>query len=222
MHVIGIVLARRLQVAALVFTALLLNACAMASDSPADAAQAVIDVPVATAVTGPAQVDSSRSTPPAESGFAEGYLLGIGDRISVIVLGEKDLSMEVLVNGQGTINYPFLGEIRVAGLTVNALRDEIEGRLKPDFLLDPQVTVQVLEYRKFFVNGEVQRPGGFSWQPGMTVRKAAALAGGFTQRASRSRLFIIRDADTEKKPVQVEIDAAVAPGDILTIDQSFF
>jgi len=210
--------ARRLQVAALVLASLLLGACALASSSapaPVAAIPAVVsDVP--------SDVSAPEPPPASESGFAEGYLLGVGDRISVIVLGEKDLSMELLVNGQGAINYPFLGEIRVAGLTVNALRDEIESRLKPDYLLDPQVTVQVLEYRKFFVNGEVQRPGGFAWQPGMTVRKAAALAGGFTQRASRSRLFIIRDADADKKPVQVDIDARVAPGDILTIDQSFF
>jgi protein involved in polysaccharide export with SLBB domain len=210
--------ARRLQVAALVLASVLLGACALASSTSAVPAAA----PEVQAAGAEPAVAPVAEPGPVESGFAEGYLLGIGDRISVIVLGEKDLSMEVLVNGQGSINYPFLGEIRVAGLTVNALRDEIEGRLKPDYLLDPQVTVQVLEYRKFFVNGEVQRPGGFAWQPGITVRKAAALAGGFTQRASRSRLFIIRDADADKKPVQVDIDARVAPGDILTIDQSFF
>ncbi len=54
------------------------------------------------------------------------------------------------------------------------------------------------------------------------MRKAAALAGGFTPRASRSRLFIIRDADPNRLPVQVDVDAPVAPGDIITIDQSFF
>lgn len=220
MRVIPSVPARRLAVAALVFALLLLNACAVAStdtrsDAPAALPQTAGEPPIS-------QPAVAAATVVTESAATEGYLLGIGDRISIIVLGEKDLSMETLVNGQGAINYPFLGEIRVAGLTVNALRSEIEGRLKPAYLLDPQVTVQVLEHRKFFVNGEVQRPGGFSWQPGMTVRKAAALAGGFTQRASRSRLFIIRDADTEKKPVQVDIDAKIAPGDILTIDQSFF
>lgn len=213
-------LARRLQVAALVSASVFLCACATAAgpEAAAPAAPAVSAAPLAAVPDAPA----TATTAVVESGFAEGYLLGVGDRISIIVLGEKDLSMEMLVDGQGAINYPFLGELRVAGLTVNALRDEIEGRLKPDYLLDPQVTVHVLEYRKFFVNGEVQRPGGFSWQPGMTVRKAAALAGGFTQRASRSRLFIIRDADEVKKPVQVDVDAPIGPGDILTIDQSFF
>lgn len=152
----------------------------------------------------------------------DGYRLGVGDRLGISVIGEPDLSLELLVNDQGDINYPFLGNMKAAGLTIHALRELIAAGLKPDYLLDPRVTVQVLEYRKFFVNGEVQKPGGFSWQPGMTVRKAAALAGGFTPRASRSRLLVIRDNDPERKPVQVEIDAPVEPGDIITIDQSFF
>jgi protein involved in polysaccharide export with SLBB domain len=221
---------RRLQVAALVLAALMICACAVAEDAGVVPASAVTVTPsiAATPAASGAELAPAAPAPAtpavaaAEDGFADGFLLGIGDRISINVLGEKDLSMEVLVDGQGSINYPFLGEIRVAGLTVNALRDEIGGRLAPDYLLDPQVTVQVLEYRKFFVNGEVQRPGGFPWQPGMTVRKAAALAGGFTPRASRSRLFIIREVDAARQPAQITIDAPVAPGDILTIDQSFF
>lgn len=150
------------------------------------------------------------------------YRLGVGDRLSISVLGEQDLTVELVVNDTGAINYPFLGEMKVAGSTITALREQIVSGLKPDYLLDPRVTVQVLQYRNFFVNGEVQRPGGFPWQPGMTVRKAAALAGGFTPRASRSRLLVIRDADSSRQPVQVDLDSLVEPGDIITIDQSFF
>lgn len=152
----------------------------------------------------------------------DGYRLGVGDRLGISVLGEPDLTLEVIINDEGAINYPFLGEIRVAGSTLQSLRERITQGLKPDYLVDPRVTVQVILYRNFFVNGEVQKPGGFPWQPGMTVRKAAALAGGFTQRASRSRLSIIRDADITRQPVPVTIDAEVWPGDIITIDQSFF
>lgn len=152
----------------------------------------------------------------------DAYRLGVGDKLGISVLGEEDLTLEVLVNDQGAINYPFLGELKVAGQTVAALREQIVQGMKPAYLLDPRVTVQVLEYRQFFVNGEVKSPGGFPWQPGMTVRKAAALAGGFTPRASRSRLFVIRDADPGRIPEQIEVDAPVYPGDIITIDQSFF
>lgn len=162
-------------------------------------------------------------TADVESGSAGlGYRLGVGDRLGISVLGESDLTLEVLINHEGAINYPFLGEIKVAGSTLHSLRERITQGLKPDYLIDPRVTVQVIEYRNFYVNGEVQKPGGFPWQPGMTVRKAAALAGGFTLRASRSRLNIIRETDITRQPVPVTIDAEVQPGDIITIDQSFF
>lgn len=181
---------------------------------PAPAAQATADAAATQAAT--------PVPPPPVIPGGDGYRLGVGDKLGIVVLGEDDLSLEVLVNDQGDINYPFLGELKVAGLTIAQLREQITAGLRPEYLLNPKVTVQVLEYRHFFVNGEVQKPGGFPWQPGMTVRKAASLAGGFTPRASRSRLFIIRDADPNRLPVQVDVDAPVAPGDIITIDQSFF
>lgn len=187
---------------------------APAGEAPAQAApatQAAADAPVV-----------QPATPPSVTPGGDGYRLGVGDKLGIVVLGEEDLSLQVLVNDQGAINYPFLGELKVAGLTIAQLRQQITAGLQPEYLLNPKVTVQVLEYRHFFVNGEVQKPGGFPWQPGMTVRKAASLAGGFSPRASRSRLFIIRDADPNRMPVQVDVDAPVAPGDIITIDQSFF
>jgi len=162
------------------------------------------------------------SAPAFAAAEDDAYRLGVGDRLGISVLGEPDLTLELLVNDQGAINYPFLGEMKAAGLTIQTLREQITAGLKPGYLLDPRVTVQVLEYRKFFVNGEVQKPGGFSWQPGMTVRKAAALAGGFTARAARSKLMLLRDTDPARTPVLVDIDAPVQPGDIITIDQSFF
>ncbi len=196
------------------------NAPAAAQAAPAALpAQAAPSTP--DAATGTATSTAPAAMPPVTSG-GDGYRLGVGDKLGIVVLGEEDLSLQVLVNDQGAINYPFLGELKVAGLTIAQLRQQITTGLQPEYLLNPKVTVQVLEYRHFFVNGEVQKPGGFPWQPGMTVRKAASLAGGFSPRASRSRLFIIRDADPNRMPVQVDVDAPVAPGDIITIDQSFF
>ena len=155
-------------------------------------------------------------------GGDDGYKLGVGDKIGISVLNEPDLSLEVTVNDQGRITYPFLGELRVSGVTVQGLREAIANGLKPDYLLDPRVTVHVVAYRNFYINGEVEKPGGFPWEPGMTVRKAAAMAGGFTDRASRSRIFVIRENDLARIPVQISADTPVQPGDIITIEQSFF
>lgn len=204
------------------------NAPALSTPAPATPASPAVaaetaPAPEAAPASASAPVSAPTAAPAPEAAAPDdGYRLGIGDRISITVLGERDLSLDLFVDDQGEINYPFLGEIKVAGLTINQLGEAITDGLKPDYLLDPRVTVQVMEYRKFFVNGEVQRPGGFSWQPGMTVRKAVALAGGFTARAARSKLLIIREADVAQLPAKVEIDSPVAPGDIVTIDQSFF
>ena len=92
------------------------------------------------------------------------YQLGSGDQIQVQVFGEEDLSMEVRLSDAGTISYPFLGEIRVAGNTVSQLEAQIVKGLKGDYLVDPSVNVSVVEYRPFYINGEVKTPGGYPYQ----------------------------------------------------------
>ena len=147
------------------------------------------------------------------------YRLASGDVISVRVLGEEDLKREkVKLSDAGTMSFPVLGEIRVKGLTAGALEDYITRGLKGRYLLNPQVTVTIDEYRNFFVNGMVEKPGGYPFSPGLTVRKAITLAGGFKERASRDKINIIRDDDPKQTPGRVDLNATVLPGDILTIE----
>lgn len=151
------------------------------------------------------------------------YRLGSGDLISIRVLGEDDLKREkVRLSDAGTISFPILGEIRVKGMTVGALEDHIVSGLKGRYLLNPQVSVAIEEYRNFFVNGMVEKPGGYPFVPGLTVRKAISIAGGFKERASREKLNVIRDDDASQTPKKVDLNAALLPGDILTIEESFF
>ena len=150
------------------------------------------------------------------------YRLGPGDRIIIKVFGEEDLSMDVRLNDSGRLNYPFLGELVVQGRTAAELERLITRGLKGSYLRDPTVTVLIAEYRPFFVNGEVQRPGGFPYQPRLTVEQAIALGGGFTQRGSHSRIEVIRASDPQHKAVRVELTDPVFPGDIITVKQSLF
>jgi protein involved in polysaccharide export with SLBB domain len=144
------------------------------------------------------------------------YRLGSGDMISVRVLGEDDLKREkVRLSDAGTISFPVLGEIKVKGMTAGALEEYITKGLKGRYLLNPQVNVTIDEYRNFFVNGMVEKPGGYPFSPGLTVRKAITLAGGF-------KINIIRDDDPKQTPRRVDMNAPVLPGDILTIEESFF
>jgi polysaccharide biosynthesis/export protein VpsN len=151
------------------------------------------------------------------------YKLGAGDVITIRVLGEEDLKREkVRLSDAVTVSFPVLGEIKVRGMTVGALEEFITKGLKGRYLLDPQVTVAIEEYRNFFVNGEVEKPGGYPFSPGLTVRKAISIAGGFKERAAREKLSIIRDDDASQTPRKVDLNTPLMPGDILTVEQSFF
>lgn len=150
------------------------------------------------------------------------YKLGPGDQVEIKVTGEDSLLLDVLISESGIISYPFLGDVDVNGLTVTQLDDFITNGLKGPYLIDPDVTVSVKTHRKFFVNGKVEKPGGFAFEPGMTVRKAISLAGGFDERANKKRIFVIRGGQNSPKPVQIDIDSAIQPGDTVTVERSFF
>ena len=122
---------------------------------------------------------------PARAQVEDNYTLNAGDSVRIYVYGEEDLSFDTLLIGQnGRISYPFLGELAVTGKTASQLQAEITAGLTPDYLVDPRISVSVVKYRPFFVNGEVKQPGGVDFQPGLTLRKAISLAGGFSERAN--------------------------------------
>lgn len=165
---------------------------------------------------------SAQATPKADAPPADSYRVDTGDGISVTVFGEPDLSIrDERVKGDGTISYPLLGAIQVRGLNAAELESLITRRLADGYLKKPNVNVSIDTYRMFFIKGEVKNPGGYSYQDGLTVEKAVALAGGFTERASQSAITLVRDGDnpTEDK---VKINARIKPGDIITIGESFF
>jgi polysaccharide export outer membrane protein len=150
------------------------------------------------------------------------YTLGSGDTVSITVYGQEDLSLETRLTDIGVINYPYLGEISVLGMTVSGLESFIYEGLKGDYLVNPSVSVSIIEYRPFFINGEVKDPGGYPYQPGLTVDKAAALAGGYTERASKTKIFIDRSVNGKQVTLGADRYMQILPGDIVNIEQSFF
>jgi polysaccharide export outer membrane protein len=150
------------------------------------------------------------------------YRLGAGDKLVITVFNEKELSMEVLLSDAGSFLYPFLGEIVAKNRTIGELQTLLTESLKDGYLIDPKVYVSILEYRPFFVNGEVGKPGGYPYQPGLTIRKAISLAGGLTPRASLTKIYVIHENDPLGQPRLTMLDAVIVPGDIVTVDQSFF
>lgn len=151
---------------------------------------------------------------------SEAYRLATGDEVAISVFGEDDLSMNVTMTDDGVLKYPFLGEIRVAGLTVPELERAIADGLRGDYLINPEVTVAITQYRPFYLNGEVNRPGSYEYQPGLTVEKALALAGGLSPRAARGKIEVKRASSDSFQ--RVDMDEPVYAGDIINVPQSFF
>jgi len=176
-----------------------------------------IFLPFCLLMPGPLAVVSAQDQPVSIQ-----YELGSGDMIRIQVYDEEDLYLEARVSDTGTISYPFLGELRVVDLTPPALEELISARLRGDYLIDPKVSVDILEYRPFYVNGEVEKPGHFPFQPGITVRKAISVAGGFKERASQDKIYISRDNTRIQLPGRSSLDEYLQPGDVITVDQSFF
>lgn len=150
------------------------------------------------------------------------YQFGSGDRINISVFGQDDLSMEIRLPDVGTINYPFLGELKLVGMTAAEVESLIYEGLLGDYLVNPSVSVSIVEYRPFFIDGEVKRPGGYPYQPGLSVNKAAALAGGYTERANKDKITIVRETDGQQFEFSVSVTDMIQPGDIVTVNQRFF
>ena len=108
------------------------------------------------------------------------------------------------------------------GKRVAELEALIADGLRGKYLLNPVVSVTIEEYRPFFMNGQVEKSGAYPFVPGLTIRKAISLAGGFKERASKEKIFVIRDDDRSQTSKRVSQDEVVHPGDIITIEESFF
>ncbi|MGD9583350.1 MAG: polysaccharide biosynthesis/export family protein [Lysobacterales bacterium] len=160
----------------------------------------------------------------SQDSASSSYHLNAGDAIAIVVYGEAELSLTTRIAVNGRLTYPLLGELEVSGLTPRQLEQRLTERLRGDYLVDPKVSVTISEYRPIFINGQVSSPGSYPYQPGLTVRKAISLAGGLTERGSEKRITIIPESAKGRggKARSIKMDEAVGPGDILTVDESFF
>lgn len=151
------------------------------------------------------------------------YSLGPGDQVRVTVFGQEDLSGEFSVSGNGKISLPLIGEVEAGGLTIPIIEQAIVAKLKPDYLVNPRVSIEVLNFRPFFIIGEVNNPGSYPYQHGMTVVNAIALAGGYTYRARENRVLLKRaGAPSSVKETRADENTPVLPGDVIRVPERFF
>ena len=153
---------------------------------------------------------------------ASEYTLGPGDKLRVTVHDSPDLTGEFLVGGSGMVSMPLIGDVRAEGLTLRQLADSIASKLTPDYLKNPRVSIEVLNFRPFDIIGEVNKPGSYPYRPGMTILNAVAIAGGFTYRANKSSMYIKRAKDPEGQEVEATAETTVLPGDVIRVKERFF
>ncbi|WAC47032.1 polysaccharide export protein [Asticcacaulis sp. SL142] len=166
--------------------------------------------PVTTLSTAVASVDAYK------------YKMGADDKIRVIVFGEPDLSGEFVVNGQGTVALPLIGEVKAMGLSVRELQEQYAAVLREGYLKDPRVSIEILTFRPFYVLGEVSRPGEYPYVNGMTVMNAVARAQGFTYRANKKKVYIKSADSAEERAVDLTQTLTVQPGDTIRVTERYF
>lgn len=151
------------------------------------------------------------------------YRLGAGDLVSIDVLREPDMSVTTRVNSLGEIKMPYVGQVAASGVTADELEKQIELILGRDYLVDPNVNIEIQEYRPFYIQGAVKNPGSFPFQPGLTIERAASIAGGFTRRANKKEFSVARETDVGEFAVsENSLRDPVHPGDTITVRETYF
>lgn len=163
--------------------------------------------------------DNANGAPASE---ATRYQLGSGDQIRVVVYGEEDLSGEFELDGTGIISLPLIGSVNVGGRDLAGAASLIEEKLADGYLINPRVSIEVMNYRPFYILGEVNDPGSYPFVNGMSVLNAIALASGFTYRAAKTKVEITRRIDGEEHKFRAQDTTLVLPGDIIRVPERFF
>lgn len=150
------------------------------------------------------------------------YRLDTGDRLRVFVYGQPNLSRLYIVDHEGRIDVPLIGNVKARGKTTNQLQAAIRARLGSEYVKDPQVTVDIQQNRPFFILGEVKTAGQFPYVSGMTVETAVAIAGGYTERASERTFRITRKMNGIVQQIEAPSDTRLRPGDTVYVFERFF
>lgn len=176
---------------------------------------------VATAVGG-----CAGSAPPLQAdvpGQIETYRLNAGDRLRITVFNEANLTGEFAVTGDGNLSFPLIGNVPVGGRSIADVQALLTGRLAAGYVNDPRVTVEVTNYRPYYILGEVGRPGQYAFSVGLTLQQAIAVAGGYSYRANQRVLFVKRGDDPVERKVDVSKNTVyVRPGDTIRVGERYF
>lgn len=157
-------------------------------------------------------------SPPPESPV---YRLAPGDKVSLQVFGQTELSGQFDVNADGNLSLPLVGSVPARNRTVAQLTSDLNTKFDR-FVVNPRFTLDVVTYRPVFVLGQVSRPGSFPFAAGMTVQQAVALAGGYTRRAITDKVMVTRLTDDGPKDFSIGPQDILVPGDTIDVQRRLF
>lgn len=150
------------------------------------------------------------------------YRLSTGDKLHIAVFGEDNLTGDYTIAPDGNIAFPLAGNIPAAGLTVPQLQQAVTNTLANRYVQNPRVTVDASNLRPFYILGEVNKPGQYSYVPDLTLLGAVATAQGFTYRADMSYVYIRHARDPSEREYPVTATTMIEPGDTIRITQRYF
>ncbi|MGX1348488.1 polysaccharide export outer membrane protein [Bradyrhizobium elkanii] len=156
------------------------------------------------------------------TGYDNGYHLGPGDKLRVVVYGQEGLTNSYAIDAAGAITMPLIGSVPARGRTPAGLAGEISARLRNGFIREPSVAVEIESYRPFFILGEVQAPGQYPYVPNMTVESAVAIAGGFSPRARRDSVTLTHTDASGSGRFVVPLGTPMSPGDTVFVGERWF
>ena len=150
------------------------------------------------------------------------YRLGAGDKLQINVFNQDDLTGEYTLDGNGRFSMHLIGKVEAEGMTPTELEVLLVNKLKPDYLVNPRVSVRVQNFRPFYIMGEVKSPSSYAYVDGMTYLTAVAIAGGYTYRGKKDWVYVVRGDDPEREELKLDVSSKVRPGDIIRVAERMF
>ncbi len=149
------------------------------------------------------------------------YTLGVADKVRVIVFDEPSLSGEFVVNANGSLSMPLIGDVRAIGNTAGDIAQTIQAKLRQGYVLEPRVSIDILTFRPFYILGEVNKPGEYPYSSGLTVDGAVATAQGYTYRAEKKSIYIKRAGEARAVKMKLTPDLKIRPGDTIRVGERY-
>lgn len=170
------------------------------------------------------------------SSAAGDYVLSSADTLEMTIYREPDLSTRSKIASDGSVQLPLVGEVKVSGLTIREAREVIRRRYDADYLVNPQVYLNLVDFaeRKFTILGQVARPGSYPFPGGrpLGLLEAVGIAGGFTRSADKGKVIVRRTAEGGAEG-SIKVNAkklsssgsesfTIQPGDVISVGESWF